>query len=289
LLEKTSSSTSRLTQPSHTAAISNNEITELAEPRDLARLEVTIEFAYVVARADGRIARKEKEIIEQYIRNQFGNDPALLNRTRAFCAHYESAAIDVEKSLQWITNLFTEDERRQLLEFAGEIADAAGPRNQREVEFLEKVSSKLGIRTAPQQATKPQNLSERRPETAHSSPEPVSDQPEAISASLIREAKPGGPATLAERLAVLEIDAAVPLSAELVRRQFNLLSQRYAPDKFAAMGSEFVAVAENKRAALLAAASALLEQWGETLETVSSPSQPPELRHNPDMDAILGA
>jgi hypothetical protein len=55
------------------------------------------------------------------------------------------------------------------------------------------------------------------------------------------------------------------------------------------MGAEFVAVAEKKRAALLAAATELLEQWGEKLETISPVAQPQELRHNPDLDAMFGA
>jgi uncharacterized tellurite resistance protein B-like protein len=238
------------------------EATGRRELLDLDRLEVTVEFAYAVARADGRIARKEKEIIEQHIQTRFGNDLALLNRARAFCTHYESAAIDLTRCLQRITNLFTADEHRALFDFATEIADATGQRNQREVEFLEKVAGKLGILKQSQ---------------TMSSPAPV------------REAKPAIPATREERLALLEIDAAAPLSADLVRRQFNLLSQRYAPDKFESMGSEFVTVAENKRAALLAAATALLELWGEKLEPISPPSQPQELRHNHDLDVMFGA
>jgi len=215
-----------------------------------------------VARADGRIARKEKEIIEQHILARYGNDPALLNRARAFCAHYESAAIDPERCLHQLTNLFAADERGTLFDFAAEIADATGQRNQREVEFLEKVAAKLAIVEQPQTT---------------SSPAPI------------RDAKPTVPATQEQGLALLEIDPSAPLSADLVRRQFNLLSERYAPDKFESMGSEFMVVAENKRAALLAAAAALLEQWGEKLETISLPSQPQELRHNPDLDAMFGA
>src|SRR5262249_14145971 len=96
------------------------------------------------------------------------------------------------------------------------------------------------------------------------------------------------PATPEESLTVLEIDPAAPVRADLVRRQFHLLSERYAPDKFQAMGPEFIAMAETKRAALQAAATALLEQWGEKLQSNSVPEKPSELRHNPDLDAILG-
>jgi len=266
LFQQALRSTPPSTPPLHGAPASREEITEPPELLDLARLEVTVEFAFAVARADGRIARKDKEVIERHLRDRFGNGPALLNRARAFCAHYESAAIDLTRCLHRITTLFTTDERRALFDFASEIADAAGQRNQREVEFLEKVARALEVvPVLPEQPQTP------------SSPAPV------------RESKPAILITPEQRLALLEIDPAMPLSADLVRRQFNLLSERYAPDKFESMGTEFVVVAESKRAALLAAATALLEQWGEKLETIAPPSQPQELRHNPDLDAMFGA
>jgi len=67
-----------------------------------------------------------------------------------------------------------------------------------------------------------------------------------------------------------------------------LLSERYAPEKFAAAGPDFVTVAEQKRAAVRAAASALMQQWGEPLE-IKPPDKPTDLRHNPDLDAMFGA
>jgi hypothetical protein len=92
-----------------------------------------------------------------------------------------------------------------------------------------------------------------------------------------------------ELLAVLEIDPALALAADLVRRQYNLLSERYAPEKFTAAGAEFVAVAQKKRAAVLAAATELLHGFGEAVDV--APAAAPakeELRHNPDLDAMFG-
>lgn len=240
----------------------STQVPEPPEPQELARLELIAEFGFAVARADGRVARKEKEIIERHIRTQVAGDRALLNRARAFCAHYEAAPIDLEKCLDHTVHRFSVEERRALFEFAREIADAAGPRNEREAELLERVASKLGI-------------SEQSQTLALPSPS--------------QEATTPVPATLEDRLALLEIDPAAPVTADLVRRQFNLLSERYAADKFVAMGKEFVAMAEKKRAALRTAATALLEQWGEPLERESRATQAPELRHNPDLDAMFGA
>src|SRR5207302_9513338 len=90
-------------------------------------------------------------------------------------------------------------------------------------------------------------------------------------------------------LALLEIDAGMPLTAELVRRQYNHLMERYALEKFEAAGPEFVALAQSKRESLLAALTALLNTLGEKVETpVPADTAPQELRHNPDLDAVLG-
>ena len=48
----------------------------------------------------------------------------------------------------------------------------------------------------------------------------------------------------------MEIEPSLPLTADLIRRQFNLLSERYAEDKFTFAGPEFVAMARNKRDAV---------------------------------------
>jgi hypothetical protein len=94
-----------------------------------------------------------------------------------------------------------------------------------------------------------------------------------------------------ERLVALEIDPALPLSADLVRRQYYLLSERYVPEKVATMGPDVVAMITTKRAAVVAAATALLEEMGEKLETTPAKSPrtgPRDLRENPDLDAMFG-
>jgi hypothetical protein len=90
-----------------------------------------------------------------------------------------------------------------------------------------------------------------------------------------------------QQLATLEIDLSTPPSSELIRRQYNLLSERFAASKFENMGAEFVAMAEAKRSAILAAAGALLAELGEKLETQTA-APPQDLRHNPDLDAMFG-
>ena len=86
----------------------------------------------------------------------------------------------------------------------------------------------------------------------------------------------------------MEIDSNVPLSADLIRRQYRLLSERYSPEKIAALGAEFVTIAEQKRAAALAAARALIAPLGEELERPVENAPPAGLRDNPDLDAVFG-
>jgi hypothetical protein len=100
----------------------------------------------------------------------------------------------------------------------------------------------------------------------------------------VSEAKPASRADLA---AVLQIDSVDLLTPELVRRQYNLLSERYDPDKLQTLGPEFMELARSKRAAVQAAAQALMEQLGAKLEEPPAPVRH-DPRENPDLDAILG-
>jgi hypothetical protein len=87
---------------------------------------------------------------------------------------------------------------------------------------------------------------------------------------------------------LLEIPAAAPLTAELIRRQWNLLAQRLAPEKFSALGLEGVKIAEAKRAAVRRAAEALLAPLGEALDVPAAAPLPADLRYNPDLDEVFG-
>ncbi len=113
----------------------------------------------------------------------------------------------------------------------------------------------------------------------------LADVPQPSAAPVpVSEAKPASRADLA---AVLQIDSADLLTPELVRRQYNLLSERYDPDKLRTLGPEFMELARGKRAAVRAAAQALMGQLGARLEEPPAPVRH-DLRENPDLDAIFG-
>src|SRR5205823_11620014 len=76
-------------------------------------------------------------------------DQVLFNRARALCAHYESAAIDVDNCLGQIHDRCTPSHRAALVNFAIEIATASGGIKRREREFLAKVSCVLQVPLPP--------------------------------------------------------------------------------------------------------------------------------------------
>jgi tellurite resistance protein len=238
-------------------------------------MELTVQVALLVARCDGRIAEKERAIIDEHLRRRYSYDSALYNRARAFASFYESAAIDVDTCLQRIAATFTAPHRAALVEFASQVAEASRGINKREAALLEKISRRLGV--------------EPQPITTIASPKSVAPSPVSAIESPPAPAKPKPVAlTREDHLAALEIDPGVPLSADLVRRQFRLLSERLSPEKFATAGVEFVSMAEQKRAAVLAAARALIAPFGEELERPKEDPPHAGLRDNPDLDAVFG-
>jgi len=131
-----------------------------------------------------------------------------------------------------------------------------------------------------------QKLLAQSPSASLSSP---SCEPSPARKASSPDEKPKPEALRKERLTVLEIDPSIPLTVDLVRRHFNLLAERYAAEKFASAGADFVALAQSKREAILQAATALLEAFGEKVEAAApAAAEPQELRRNPDLDAVFG-
>jgi uncharacterized tellurite resistance protein B-like protein len=235
-----------------------------------AMLEITIKFAFAVARVDGRVARKEKAIIRQIMVDRYSHDQAIWNRVNAFMAHYENVAIDVEDCIRQVKKEFP-TAQRGLLELACQIAGAAGPMNEREIALLERLSRDWSIPWA-------------RPveKSAADSPAPTP------AAQAARPNQTTVPVPATDPRVLLEIDAAVPLTVDLIRRQYNLLAARLAPEKVQALGGEFEIMAKSKRVGIRVAADALLAQFGEPLQLSAQAAGPAELRPNPDLDAMFG-
>jgi hypothetical protein len=200
------------------------------------------------------------QIIQQQLTPLCGDDPALGNRLQAFCSQYETVAIDVTACLDAIGEQYSPEGRTWMLELGRKVAGGSGHINAREAKLLERAASRWGV---------PSIVAAR------------ADDPIARIAPRVPAAAPSDPR------AVLEIDSSTPLTAELIRRQFHLLSERFAAQKVESLGREFVDMARAKQAAIRQAAEALLRPLGEPLE-IAAVQQPRALRENPDLDAILG-
>ncbi|HZU36736.1 MAG TPA: TerB family tellurite resistance protein, partial [Gemmataceae bacterium] len=222
--------------------------------RRLTIMELTAKLAFAIIRAEGTINSSARAAIDTQMDSYYGYDPVLLNRARAFCTYYTTAAIDVGQCIEQIRHAFDPAQRVELIRFAAELAATAG--NEKATALLDRAARQLEVPLPAKTAT---------PSTPPASKAPTRE----------------------DHLAALEISSSTPLSAELIRRQYHLLTDRFQPDKVQHMGPEFVALAESKRTAAQAAALALLEPLGEPLEPATPPPQ--ELRHNPDLDDVFGA
>lgn len=261
--------------PKHAPASAPKSEPKTQNATALVLMELTIQFAFGVARKDAPITRTECELIRQHLRQRYSYDRALLNRAETLCVHYETTAIDFERCLGEINRHFTTGHRTALMEFAGQIVTVSGKEASRTTPFLLHLAQSLDV-----------------PPLALPQREPPASPPLAIASSppaplIAPPSKPAAP-TKDECRNLLEIPAETPLSADLVRRQWNLLSERVDPEKVASMGPEFVKLAQAKLATLRQAAESLLEAMGEKLETQPSPPPVQDLRHNPDLDDVFG-
>ncbi len=234
----------------------------------LPKLRAYCTFALVVAKADGKIAKSERKEVRELLASTFGHDLALVRFIDPVMEQIEKAVPPENVALADILKLTTADERRMLYTVAERIADAAGERGTREVEALRRIAAALEVTLAGRASDGV------RPEIRDVPP--ISTQP-----SLARPAN--------EPRLILEIEPAAQLSPELIRRRFLLLTERADPAKAAALGPEFAAMAEAKRADIRRAALQLMEPFGEPLEAPAAPPPPSDIRHNPDLDDVFGA
>jgi hypothetical protein len=285
-------------------------------------LELTVQFAYVSARCAGHLAKKQKEWIEDHFKNRYRHDPVLLNCAKAYCAHYESAALNVDGCLNRINQEFTAGHKTALVKMAFEIAATSGEINEQQRKFLQKACQRLEV-PAPVKS----QLTNRTPSLSQTSVVPdgpsqvsaspiaplrhhalqptfgaavdrpvaspataggqIKDRPRALTPAVVNSQADGSTLRGEKLLVVLEIEASMPLTADLVRRHYFRLMDKFAPDKVQTLGADFALMAQKKRQEIEHAAQTLMAQWGE--ELVQAQPAAPELRHNPDLDALFGA
>ena len=237
----------------------------------LPQLLASVQFAFAVARADGKVAISERKAIRQYLQEAFGYEPALSPRINPLMEQTEKKTPDLDETLAEMRKIFEVAELQKLYRFACDVADAAGKRNAKEISCLKKIAVAWGMNDQP--AAKPAPVQVRVPVPVET-PKPAPNRP----VSNVRE----------QCFAALEIALGTPLSVDLVRRQYRLLTERFDPAKFESQGTDFVTLAKEKREKAERAARVLLEQLGAKLEEEKAPEAPKDLRHNPDLDAVFG-
>jgi uncharacterized tellurite resistance protein B-like protein len=225
----------------------------------LVRLRAAAGLGVAVAKADGRMAASEKRQIRVFLERRYASTPDLLSKLDGVLSEIGDDVPTLGAALAEVRRVVPKDAWPELYQFAVSIADAAGERNTREIECLARVAEELGTSTKPVPA-----------------PPPVSPP-----------LKPDVAFTDQDSRSALEIAPETALSVDLIRRQYHLLSDRFAAEKFANHGPEFVQMAAEKRERVERAARHLLAEYNEPLEP-PHPAPPTDLRHNPDLDEVFG-
>jgi uncharacterized tellurite resistance protein B-like protein len=227
----------------------------------LEQLRAVAALGLAMAKADGRIAVSERRQVRAFLERRYAQGSDLIAKLDGLLIEVESKVPPLGDALIDVRRLIPQTAWPELYQFAASVADAAGERNTREIDCLARIAEELGIGVKP--ATPP---------VLAPSPMVAADAP--LSESDCR--------------AALEIAADSPLSVELIRRQYHLLCDRFAPDRFASHGPEFVRMAGEKRERAERAARHLLAAYNEPLEPPAA-APPADLRHNPDLDEVFGA
>jgi uncharacterized tellurite resistance protein B-like protein len=257
-----------------------------ADDSPLGRLRVAAGFGLAVAKADGRIASSERKQVRAFLGRRYAQGPELMDRLESLLAEVEGDLPTIGDALWNVRRVIPKESWPELYQFAVSVADAAGERNAREVECLALIAEELGVAVTgavtlpgtagilPAQGSPPSEATPRREEALAGRMPAV---PEGA----------GPPLTDSDCRVALEIASDTPLSIELIRRQYRLLTDRFAAGRFSNHGREFIEMAADKRTRAERAARQLLSAYNEPLEPPAV--QPPaDIRHNPLLDDLFG-
>lgn len=243
------------------ATTSSPPVAPASEDSPLGRLRVVAGFGLAVAKADGRIAAAERRQVRAFLARRYAPTADLVSQLDPLLAEIENDLPTLGDALWNVRRVVPESAWPDLHQFAVSVADASGgERNAREAECLARIAEELGI--GPRSPL---------PGPAVPTPAPSSNTP----------------LTEADCRAALDIDPGVALNVDLIRRQYRLLAERFAAQKFASHGPEFARMAAEKRERVERAARQLLAGYNEPLETPKA-EPPADPRHNPDLDAVFG-
>lgn len=147
----------------------------------LAKMRAITRFAFVIAKADGRVAQAERKAIRAFLEQKFGHDGVLVRHIDPLMEHVEAAVPTEAEAVTDIRLVTTDAERRELYAWAERIADAAGERNQREQDTLERLAAAFDLKRPPMTpASAPPTAPPPVAPPVASVPEPVEAKPEPV-------------------------------------------------------------------------------------------------------------
>ena len=225
------------------------------EAEGMLRLRAAVGFGLMVAKADGRIAAAERKAVRAYLDRTFGHDAVLARNIDPLLEQIEKAVPTEGDALHNVRAVLPAAEWAGLLMFAEQVAAASGAPNAKEREALGRIAVGLGVKVEPP----------RSPPVATGGLSEVVGDPRSI----------------------LDIAPGTELSADLIRRRYANLTDKLDPARAAALGPEFARMAEQKRAAVRAAAEALIAPLGEPLDK-PAPPPPTDIRENALLDDVFG-
>ncbi|WP_020472238.1 TerB family tellurite resistance protein [Zavarzinella formosa] len=238
-----------------------------APPTPIEILRAIAGLGLAIAKADGRVAASERKQLGLFLERRFAPMPELKAALPALTATESAEILSLSDALADVKRLVPSPQFSDIYLMACSVADAAGDRNAKEIACLAEVKTALGLSDVP------------TPKPAEP-PIPV-NVPKAESST-------SPEMTDASARQTLEICENIPLSADLIRRQFRLLSERYEHSRFASTDAEFARLAEVKRKSVRTAAEWLIRAFDVPLEPPDQPKPPADDRYNPDLDAVFG-
>ncbi|MGL6072783.1 MAG: TerB family tellurite resistance protein [Fimbriiglobus sp.] len=227
----------------------------------LDKLRAFCGFAMMAAKADGRATKAEKDILRQHLGDIFGGDPTLLRHLDPTLESFEKNVPSQEDAIAAVKQHATATELKTLHKLAEKITDATSGRNASEQAMLARIAEGFGVAVT----------AEQRP-----------------SAPPTPAAPPMTVAPVTDARTVLEIEPGVELTVDLIRRKYNLLTDKNDPQKAAAFGEAIAKQVEAKRREVRAAAESLIAPFGEPLEKPQA-APPTDLRENSMLDDVFGA
>lgn len=235
-------------------------VASIITPEDILRAVAMLGLA--IAKADGRVAASERKQLALFLERRFAESPTL-KALFGPLSETETASIPpLEVAIADVRRLVPSPQHHDVYLMVKSVADAAGGINAKESAALKLVEAALD--------TKP----------------PVHTPSNEIPVLPART--PSAEITEASARETLEIALTTPLSIDLIRRQYRLLTERYDSSRLNQMDAEFRQLADSKRKSVLLAAEWLIKPFGEPLVMPDAPKPVTADRHNPDLDAIFG-